>query len=107
MITLYGISSSRASRNMWMLNELALDYKHIPVSDRNGETRSVDFMKLNPNAKVPLLVDGETTIFESIAINLHLANKYKGELWFEDLDLQGTVMQWSIWAMMEFTILET
>jgi len=102
MITLYGISSSRASRNMWMLNELALDYENILVSDRNGETRNPEFIKLNPNGKVPLLVDGETRLFESIAINLHLANKYKGDLWYEDMDSQGTVMQWSIWAMMEF-----
>ena len=102
MITLYGISSSRASRNIWMLNELGLKYEHVLISDRNGETRSADFMALNPNGKVPLLIDGETRLFESMAINLHLINKYGGELWFEDKNLQGLVMQWSIWALMEF-----
>ena len=101
MITLYGISGSRASRNMWMLNELGLDYKHIPVNDHTGETRSVEFMQLNPNGKVPLLVDGELKLFESIAINLHLARKYGDNLWFDDIDLQGLATQWSIWAMIE------
>jgi glutathione S-transferase len=101
MLTLYGISSSRASRCMWMLNELNLDYKHVSVNDHNGETRSPEFMLLNPNGKVPLLVDGEHSVFESIAINLHLANKYQSKLWFDDVDMQGQVTQWSIWAMME------
>lgn len=102
MITLYGISSSRASRNMWMLNELGLKYKHMPISDQNGETRTSEFMALNPNGKVPLLVDEETSLFESMAINLHLINKYGGELCFENKNSQGLVLQWSLWALMEF-----
>jgi glutathione S-transferase len=101
MITLYGISGSRASRNMWMLNELDLDYRHVPVNDHTGETRSAEFIQLNPNGKVPLLVDGELRLFESIAINLHIARKYGADLWFEDIDLQGMATQWSIWAMIE------
>jgi glutathione S-transferase len=101
MITLYGISGSRASRNMWMLKELGLDYIHVPVNDHTGETRSAEFMQLNPNGKVPLLVDGELSLFESIAINLHIVRKYGADLWFEDIDLQGKATQWSIWAMIE------
>jgi glutathione S-transferase len=87
---------------MWMLNELGLKYEHVPVSDRNGETRTPEFMALNPNGKVPLLIDEETSLFESMAINLHLINKYGGDLWFEDKNLQGLVLQWSLWALMEF-----
>lgn len=101
MLRLYGIVSSRASRNMWMLNELGLDYEHVPVNDHNGESRRPEYLKINPNGKVPLLVDGDYKIFESIAINLHLSNKYGDELWFDDIDLQGQAMQWSIWGLME------
>jgi glutathione S-transferase len=86
---------------MWMLNELNLDYEHIPVNDHNGETRSSDFIQLNPNGKVPLLIDGDYRIFESIAINIHLARKYPNSLWLENIDLEGQIIQWSIWAMME------
>jgi glutathione S-transferase len=86
---------------MWMLNELELKYRHVPTNDHNGETRSPEYLQLNPNGKVPLLVDDDYTIFESIAINLHLARKYGGDLWFEDINMQGQVCQWSIWALME------
>lgn len=101
MLTLYGIAGSRASRNMWLLRELELDYQHVPVDDHSGETREPAYLAINPNGKVPLLVDGEVKVFESIAINLHLANKYGERLWFTDVDLQGQAIQWSIWALME------
>jgi glutathione S-transferase len=101
MITLYGIVSSRASRNMWMLNELGLEYRVVPIDDRIGETRSAEFLAINPNGKVPYLIDGDTGLCESIAINLYLANKYRGELWYDDVEQQGQAMQWSIWALME------
>ena len=101
MITLYGIASSRASRNMWMLNELGIEYEHVPISDYSGETRTPEFMQINPNGKVPLLEDGDIKIFESIAINLHLAKKYGDELWFDDIDLESQATQWSIWGMIE------
>jgi glutathione S-transferase len=101
MITLYGIAGSRASRNMWMLNELELDYSSIPTNDRTGETRTPEFLAINPNGKVPLLIDGDLKLVESSAINLHLANKYERGMWFDDADEQGAAMQWSFWGMLE------
>ena len=65
-----------------MLEELAIPYKIYPVDISRGEQHSADFVKLNPNRKLPVIVDGDIAIFDSTAILLHLAQKtgrYLGE----------------------------
>ena len=72
MIKLYGIPASRASRCLWMLEELGVQYENVPVNFI-GEAQKPDYLKLNPNGKVPTLDDDGLILFESLAINLHLA----------------------------------
>ena len=57
------------------LAEMGLDYEAVPVDTRTGAQFAPDFLALNPNGKVPALVDGEATIFDSNAILLYLAEK--------------------------------
>jgi GST-like protein len=57
------------------LEEAGLPYEAIPVDTRKGEQHAPAFLALNPNAKVPVLVDGATTVFDSNAILLYLADK--------------------------------
>ena len=57
------------------LEEAGLPYEAIPVDTRKGEQHAPDFLALNPNAKVPVLVDGATAVFDSNAILLYLADK--------------------------------
>ena len=57
------------------LEEAGLPYEAIPVDTRKGEQHSASFTKINPNAKVPVIVDGDTTVFDSSAILLYLADK--------------------------------
>ena len=57
------------------LEEAGLPYEAIPVDTRKGEQFAPEFAKLNPNNKVPAIVDGETTVFDSSAILLYLAEK--------------------------------
>jgi GST-like protein len=57
------------------LEESALPYEAIPVDTRKGEQHTPAFMALNPNAKVPVIVDGASTVFDSNAILLYLADK--------------------------------
>lgn len=57
------------------LEEAGLPYEAIPVDTRKGEQHAPAFTALNPNAKVPVIVDGETTVFDSSAILLYLADK--------------------------------
>jgi GST-like protein len=60
-----------------LLEELGLPYEAVPVDTRKGEQHSPEFLAINPNAKVPALVDGEVTVFDSNAILLFLADREK------------------------------
>ncbi len=57
------------------LEESGMPYEAIPVDTRKGDQHDAAFTKLNPNAKVPVIVDGDTTVFDSNAILLYLAEK--------------------------------
>jgi glutathione S-transferase len=100
MIKLYGIPASRASRSLWMLEELGVAYENVPTNFI-GDAQKPDYLKINPNGKIPALVDDDgTVIWESLAINLYLAMKYgKGSFWPSGLADQGRAIQWSLWAM--------
>jgi glutathione S-transferase len=101
MIKLYGIPASRASRCLWMLEELGVKYQNVPTSFI-GDVHKPDYLKLNPNGHIPTLDDDGLILWESLAINLHLARKYgKGTLWPDSEDDQSRAIQWSIWAMTE------
>ncbi len=102
MITLYGATNTRAFRSLWMLEELGVPYEHVKTDFANGDTRTAEFLKINPNGHVPALVDGDLTLFESMAINLYLAEKYgKGKLWPASEHDRARTVQWSFWAMTE------
>ena len=57
------------------LEEAGIDYEPIPVDTRKGEQHDPAFTAINPNAKLPAIVDGPTTVFDSNAILLYLAEK--------------------------------
>ena len=57
------------------LEEAGLPYEALPVDTRKGEQHAPAFTALNPNAKVPVIVDGAVTVFDSNAILLYLAEK--------------------------------
>ena len=57
------------------LEEAGLEYEAIPVDTRKGEQHEPAFMALNPNAKVPVIEDGDAVVFDSNAILLYLAEK--------------------------------
>jgi glutathione S-transferase len=100
MIKLYGIPRSRASRCLWMLEELGVPYENVPVSFL-GDAQKPEFLRINPNGRIPALEDEGLVLFESLAINLHLARKYGKGLWPASPDDQSRAIQWSIWAMTE------
>ncbi|SDB64192.1 glutathione S-transferase family protein [Belnapia rosea] len=57
------------------LEELGLPYEAVPVDTRKGEQHAPEFLRINPNAKVPAIVDGDQVVFDSNAILLYLAEK--------------------------------
>lgn len=102
MITLLGNNRSRATRNLWVLEELGVDYERNLVDHTKGETKKPDFLAINPGGKVPALTDGDVVLYESLAINLYLAMTYgKGSLWPDDAAGQAGCLQWSMFSATE------
>jgi glutathione S-transferase len=102
MIKLYGSYVSRATRNLWMLEELGLTYEHVSLDWGKQENRSPEYLKINPAGKVPTLVDGDAILSESLGINLYLADKYgAGGLWPDDDAARARCVQWSFWGAAE------
>jgi len=104
MIKLYGNTRSRAMRCLWMLEEVGEPYELIEKSLRAEDLQSAEYLRLNPNARVPTLVDGDLVLWESMAINLYLAEKYEGPMRC-DARILGLAAQWSFWAMLEMEAL--
>lgn len=101
MIKIYGSPRTSAGRCFSMLEEIGVPYDVGSVDMAKREHKSPEFLKLNPNGKVPCLVDGDFVIWESIAINSYLAEKYKPELLGAGVEEKSLVNQWSIWGMTE------
>ena len=100
MITFYGRKSSdNVQKTLWMLLETGQPHKHIELGGKFGGLDDPDFRKLNPHARVPVLVDGETVVWESSAIIRYLAAAYcSGTLWPEDVRERAGVDKWMDWA---------
>jgi glutathione S-transferase len=101
MLQLYGNSRSRAMRCLWMLEEMGKSYQLIEKSTRSDDLQSAEYLRLNPNARIPTLVDGDLVLWESMAINLYLAQKYEGSMHCDGPEVLGLATQWSFWAMLE------
>ena len=100
MIKIYGIPTSRALRSIWALEEVGVPYELVPTHFI-GDSKKPEYLAINPNGRIPALVDGDLTLFETMAINLYLARRYDGGLWPGTLDDEARALQWSFWAMTE------
>jgi glutathione S-transferase len=101
MLQLYGNSTSRAMRCLWMLEEIGEPYQLIEKSTRADDLQIPEYLRLNPNARIPTLVDGNVVLWESMAINIYLAQKYQSPLQCGSAEMLGKAAQWSFWAMLE------
>lgn len=104
-LKIYGISASRALRSLWAIEETGAAYEQITVSYRE-DSKAPDYLNINPNGKIPALVDGQVTIFESMAINLYLAKNYQQTLYPQDPGLEAQLFQWSVWGISEIEPLQ-
>src|SRR5690242_12927311 len=73
---LYEFGPTRSMRVRWTLQELAVDFESVRVNLPLGEHQQPQFLKVNPAGKIPVLVDGDLVLTESMAIVLYLAEKY-------------------------------
>jgi glutathione S-transferase len=98
---LYGTSTSRASRSLVALEELDLPYEHVPLIPRPGSVDRERLLTINPNGHIPVLDDDGLIVWESMAINLYLGDRYGGPLWPDDAAGRARTYQWSLWAQTE------
>lgn len=104
VITVYGrATSSNVQAVMWCAAEMDLPVTRLDYGHTYGGTDSAEFLALNPNAKVPALVDGPVRMFESAAIVRYLAARYgAGGLWPEKAELRAGLDVWAEWAKTTF-----
>ena len=99
-LTFYYAPHSSASPVHWTLEELGVPYEKVQLDYRVGDTKKPEFLKLNPNGKVPVLVHDGVAIFESAAIQLYLGELFgvaKG-LYPAPGPKRGEVMKWIVWT---------
>ena len=97
-ITLYTAATPNAYKVSVTLEEMALPYDVVKVDLVHGEQKSADFLRINPNGRVPAIVDDGFPVFESGAILLYLAEK-TGMLMPTDARGRSRVIQWLMFQM--------
>jgi glutathione S-transferase len=101
-LRIYGIARTRAFRVLWVAKELGLNFEHLPIEIGDDGAKSPEFLAINPNGRLPVIVDGDFVLFESLAITLYLAKKHSnGKLYPGTLEGEARAWQWSLWAVTE------
>jgi glutathione S-transferase len=95
---------SSATRCHWALEELGVPYEKVRIDLTKKDQKTAQFLALNPNGKIPVLVDDGARIFESLAIILWLGEKYGVEkgLWPRVGSAEhAEALSWSVWGTSE------
>ena len=111
-LTIYGVLRSRATRTVWLAMELGIPFTQVPViqahlvpnPDAPGarlNTRSAEFLAINPNGRIPAIDDDGFRLHESLAINLYLARKHGGPLAPANAQEAAQAEMWALWAAIE------
>lgn len=97
---LYFAPNTRATRPLWMLEELGVPYDLISVDLAGKENQRPEYLRIHPLGQVPALVDGEVRVFESIAICMYLADRHpeKGLAPSVSSGLRAVYYQWLVFC---------
>ena len=99
---LYEFGPTRSIRVRWTLQELSADFEPIRVNLLAGEHRRPEFLEINPAGKIPVLIDSDLVLTESVAIVLYLAEKYSHKgLLPAGLNERAEVNRWLLFAATE------
>lgn len=99
---LYEFAPTRSIRARWTLQELGVDFEPVAVNLTVGEHRRPEFLAINPAGKLPVLVDGDVVLTESVAIALYLAEKYPDRgLYPADLKQRAQINRWLLFTATE------
>lgn len=93
-------TSGNVQKVMWLLEELKMPYTREDYGRQfNNNTTTPEYLAMNPNAKVPTLVDGDLVVWESNTILRYVAAKAKSALYPADLARRTQVERWMDWQL--------
>ncbi|MGH6893041.1 MAG: glutathione S-transferase family protein [Dongiaceae bacterium] len=93
-------TSGNVQKVVWLLEELGTPYGREDYGRQFNNTQDAAYLKLNPNAKVPTLVDGDTVVWESNTILRYVCNKYRGQAFYPvDAGERSLVERWMDWQL--------
>ncbi len=90
-------ASPNAIKVLALIRHLELDVEIVEVDLAAGEQRRTEFLEINPNGRIPVLVDGDFTLWESNAILQYLADRSGSELLPRDPQKRADVSRWQFW----------
>ncbi|MBS3648194.1 glutathione S-transferase family protein [Pseudaminobacter sp. 19-2017] len=104
MIKVWGRdTSSNVQIVVWALTELRVPYERIDAGGKFGRTDTEEYRRMNPNRLVPVLQEGDLTLFESAAIVRYLGARYGGEqFWPSDPARRAPLDMWAEWIKTTF-----
>ena len=94
MLKFYYSGAPNPTKVALFLEETGLPFEAIPIDTRKGEQHKPDYLAINPNAKVPSIVDGDAVVFDSNAILLYLAEKTGKFLPENTPKARGELLSW-------------
>ena len=98
MIDLYTWDTPNGRKISVALEEMGLPYRVHPIDISSGAQHAPDFLAISPNNRIPAIVDGDQTVFESGAILIYLAEK-TGQFLPSSGPARVSVMEWLMWQM--------
>lgn len=109
MLKIYGVYKSRATRILWLMEELGTPFELVPVlqayklkdpmaPDARLNTRSAEFLAINPMGSIPTIDDEGLILNESLAQTIHVAKKHGGPLAPKDAAEEALTLQWTLFA---------
>lgn len=101
-VKLYYYDTQNPWRACAVARHLGFDVDYVHVDLGKGEHRNPEFLAVNPNGKVPALVDGDVKMWESVAIMAYLSDKAGSDLWPRD-ERRIEIMRWLFWDAAQFT----
>jgi len=108
-LKIFGISASRAARPLWAALELGVPFEHIAMTYKAGATRTPEFLAINPNGHIPVVVDerpeGTVTVWESMACALYIARVHGAadgqSITPASSREEAEALRWSFWTVTE------
>lgn len=104
MMKLYGLPPSP---NTWQVRALAahlgIAVDFVALDFAKGETRTPEFLAINPTGRTPALVDGDFKLWETLAVMQYLAGKVDTTLWPNDARTRADITRWQSWTLAHWT----